>query len=50
MTRQPIALFAKLACPFVQRTRIVLALKGVDRELRIVDLDNKPEWVEKLYR
>src|SRR5215211_3834744 len=36
--------FAHNTCPYVQRTRMVLAHKGVPFELIEIDLGNKPDW------
>ncbi len=42
-----VELYSYDACPFAQRTRIVLAEKGVDYDLHEVDLQNKPDnWNE----
>ncbi len=35
-------------CPFVQRAVITLNEKGVDYELRYIDLDDPPEWFRSL--
>ena len=37
-------LYSMSTCPFAQRTRMVLAHKGVPFELVEIDLGNKPEW------
>ncbi|MGA3124518.1 MAG: glutathione S-transferase family protein [Polyangiaceae bacterium] len=39
-----LTLFSARACPFAHRTRLVLSHKGVDFELREIDLRNKPAW------
>jgi len=36
------------ACPFAQRTRMVLIEKGLDFTLREVDLSNKPAWFDEI--
>ena len=42
-----VELYSFAACPFAQRTRIVLAEKGIDFELHEVDLYNRPDnWRE----
>lgn len=33
-------------CPFAQRTLILLAEKGLEYDLREVDLSNKPDWFD----
>jgi glutathione S-transferase len=35
-------------CPFVQRSTITLQEKGVDYDIRYVDLANKPDWFLKM--
>lgn len=32
------------ACPFVQRSVITLIEKGIDHEIKYIDLANKPDW------
>lgn len=44
----PIILVSHALCPYVQRTAIVLAEKGVPYERRDIDLANKPEWFLRL--
>jgi glutathione S-transferase len=43
-----IELFSYEACPFAQRTRMMLIEKGVDYALTEVDLYNKPDWWKEL--
>ena len=43
-----IQLISSAVCPFAQRSRIVLAEKGMDFELIEINLDDKPEWFEKI--
>lgn len=35
-------------CPFVQRSVILLLEKGVDYEIRYIDLNNPPDWFKAL--
>lgn len=35
-------------CPFAQRTRMVLAEKGIAFDLTEIDLDDKPDWFLKI--
>lgn len=35
-------------CPFVQRTMVLLNEKNVDVEVTYIDLDNKPDWFNKI--
>lgn len=41
-------LFSYEACPFAQRTRMMMIEKGIDCTLTEVDLYNKPDWWKKL--
>ncbi len=41
-------LFSYVACPFAQRTRMVLIEKGITFDLTEIDLSNKPDWFKKL--
>ena len=42
-----VELYSYAACPFAQRTRMVLAEKAIDHELLEVDLANRPDnWNE----
>ena len=42
-----VELYSYAACPFAQRTRMVLAEKAIDHELHEVDLANRPDnWNE----
>jgi glutathione S-transferase len=42
-----ITLYSARACPFAHRTRLVLAEKKLDFELKEIDLQNKPAWFDK---
>jgi glutathione S-transferase len=42
-----ITLYSARACPFAHRTRLVLAQKRLDFELKEIDLQNKPAWFDK---
>lgn len=35
-------------CPYAQRTRMVLLEKGIDFDLTEIDLQNKPDWFDKV--
>ncbi|WP_421658285.1 glutathione S-transferase family protein [Leptothermofonsia sp. ETS-13] len=39
-----VKIYSASACPFAQRSRLVLLEKGVDFELIEIDLQNKPDW------
>lgn len=39
-----VKIYSAEVCPYAQRTRLMLAEKGVDFELIEVDLANKPDW------
>lgn len=41
-------LYSARACPFAQRTRMVLHLKGVEHELTEIDLRETPAWFQAL--
>ena len=41
-------LYSAEVCPFVHRTRLVLAEKGLEHELVEIDTENKPEWFLEL--
>ena len=41
-------LYGAIMSPFVRKTRVVLALKGLDYEWEMVDPNNKPEGYEKI--
>jgi len=41
-------LISYAACPFAQRTRMVLIEKGVDFTLTELDLSNKPDWFDEI--
>ena len=43
-----IELFSYEACPFAQRTRMMLIEKQADFSLTEVNLKNKPDWWKKL--
>ncbi|GMW06059.1 MAG: hypothetical protein AMXMBFR8_08560 [Nevskiales bacterium] len=43
-----IELFSFAACPYAQRTRMVLIEKGVDFELREIDVYNRPAWFHEV--
>lgn len=43
-----IELFSFEACPYAQRTRMMLIEKGIEYSLTEVDLYNKPDWWKKL--
>ncbi|NKB45706.1 MAG: hypothetical protein GKS03_15655 [Alphaproteobacteria bacterium] len=43
-----IELFSFEACPFAQRTRMMMIEKGIDCALTEVDLHNKPDWWKEL--
>ena len=43
-----IELFSYEACPFAQRTRIILNEKNISYKLTEIDLQNKPEWWKKI--
>ena len=43
-----IQLISSAVCPFAQRSRIVLVEKEMDFELIEINLDQKPEWFEKI--
>lgn len=43
-----IELFSFEACPFAQRTRMMMIEKGIDCSLTEVDLYNKPDWWKEL--
>ena len=43
-----IELFSYEACPYAQRTRMMLIEKGLDFSLTEVDLYNKPDWWKEL--
>jgi glutathione S-transferase len=44
----PLVLVSHVLCPYVQRTAIVLAEKGIPFERRDIDLANKPDWFLKM--
>ena len=44
MSANPPLLISFELCPFVQRSLILLQEKGVDHEIRYIDLANKPDW------
>ena len=44
----PMKLYGAVMSPFVRKTRVVLALKGLDYEAVHVDPNNKPEGYEKI--
>ena len=44
----PLVLVSHALCPYVQRSAIVLAEKGVPFERRDIDLANKPDWFLKV--
>ncbi len=39
-----VKIFSAEVCPYAQRTRLMLAEKGVDFELTEIDLADKPDW------
>ena len=39
-----VKIYSAEVCPYAQRTRLMLAEKGVDFELTEIDLANKPDW------
>ncbi len=41
-------LYSMNLCPFAQRTRMVLAHKGIDFDLTEIDLADKPDWFLKI--
>lgn len=41
-------LFTSEVCPYAQRVRIALALKGIEHEVVELDYDDKPEWFMRL--
>ncbi len=41
-------LISYAACPYAQRTRMVLIEKGLDFTLMEVDLSNKPDWFDEI--
>jgi len=41
-------LFSYEACPFAQRTRMVLIEKGIEFELTEIDLDARPSWFREV--
>lgn len=41
-------LYGANVCPFVHRTRLVLAEKGIQHEYVAIDLRNKPEWYHEV--
>ena len=43
-----VELFSYEACPFAQRTRMVLIEKGIDFSLTEIDINNKPDGWEKI--
>jgi glutathione S-transferase len=43
-----IEVISSSTCPFAQRTRMVLAAKGVPFSLTEISLDDKPDWFRKL--
>jgi glutathione S-transferase len=43
-----IELFSYEACPFAQRTRMVLIEKGIPFELTEIDLDTRPSWFREV--
>jgi len=43
-----IELFSYEACPYAQRTRMMMIEKGISVTLTEVDLYNKPEWWKEL--
>lgn len=43
-----IELFSTSACPFAQRSRMVLAEKALDFELVEIDLGNRPAWFNEI--
>lgn len=45
---EDLKLITKRACPFAQRTRIVLNLLGLDPEIVEVDVYNKPAWFKAI--
>jgi len=42
-----VTLYSARACPYAHRTRLVLAEKKVQFELKEVDLQNKPAWFDQ---
>ena len=44
MVLPKLKLISHKLCPYVQRTRIVLAEKSVPHEIKFIDLANKPQW------
>jgi glutathione S-transferase len=45
---QPLELFSARACPYAQRTRLVLGEKGVPLIYTEIDLQNKPDWFQQV--
>ena len=43
-----IELFSAEACPYAQRTRMVLIEKGIDFELTEIDVYNRPAWFQEV--
>jgi glutathione S-transferase len=43
-----VELFSFAACPYAQRTRLVLLEKGIDFELIEIDLFNRPTWFREV--
>lgn len=41
-------LYGANVCPFVHRTRLVLAEKGLEHEYVAIDLRNKPDWYHEV--
>lgn len=39
-----VEIISSSTCPFAQRTRMVLAEKGIDFDLTEIDLNDKPDW------
>ena len=45
---QKLELISFKLCPFVQRAVIVLKHKNIDFDVTYIDLNNKPDWFEKI--
>lgn len=45
-----VQIYSAKACPFAQRTRLVLLEKGIDFTLIEIDLQNKPDWFAQVSR
>ncbi len=45
---QTFKLYGANVCPFVHRTRLVLAEKEIDHEYVAIDLRNKPDWYHEV--